>query len=79
MAITANDVVGLMKEVGIKEGIIKELRFDVSLFAQGIDSIDLPAIAVAAEKKYNIVLADADATVLKTVNDFVTFVNGKLK
>jgi len=51
MAVGAEDIIGLMKEVGIDDQIIKDLKYDVPLFSQGIDSIDLPAVAAAAEKK----------------------------
>jgi acyl carrier protein len=77
MAITAADIIVIMREVGIKEEIIKGLKNDVPLLIQGIDSIDLPTIAVATEKKYNMNLSNLDATVLKTLNDFVAFLNGK--
>ncbi|MDD5168340.1 MAG: phosphopantetheine-binding protein [Syntrophales bacterium] len=79
MAITAKDVITLMREAGIDEEIVAKLKFDVPLLSQGMDSIDLPVVAVAAEKKYNIDLSDADAKHLKTINDFVKFVNAKLK
>lgn len=79
MAVTAADVVAIMKEVGVDAEIIRKLKNDVPLLSQGLDSIDLPAIAAATEKKYRIDLSDADATILKTINDFVAFVNAKLK
>ena len=79
MAIQAADVIALMKETGIDEEIIAKLKYDVPLFSQGIDSIDLPAVAVAAEKRYKVDLSDANAEKLKTINDFVTFVNAKMK
>lgn len=79
MAVTAADIIGIMKEVGVDAQIIGKLKNDVPLLKQGLDSIDLPAIAAATEKKYNIDLSDADATILKTINDFVAYVNGKLK
>lgn len=79
MAITAADLLALMREVGIEENIIAKLDFSKPLYHQGLDSIDFPIIAAATEKKYNIDLSDADATDLKTVNDFVAFVNRKIK
>jgi acyl carrier protein len=79
MAVTAEDIVKIMKEVGVDTEIIRKLKNDVPLLAQGLDSIDLPAIAAATEKRYNIDLSDADATILKTINDFVAFVNAKMK
>jgi len=59
--------------------IMKKPKNDVPLLAQGLDSIDMPAIAAATEKKYQIDLSDADATILKTINDFVAFINTRLK
>ncbi|MHB8770728.1 MAG: acyl carrier protein [Syntrophales bacterium] len=79
MKITAKDVIALMKEVGIDEEIIKNLKNDAPLLDQGLDSIDLPAIAVATEKLCKVDLSDADATKLKTIDDFVRYVNGKMK
>ena len=79
MAIKAADVITIMREVGIDGEIIKKLKNDVPLLSQGMDSIDLPAIAAAAEKKFNVDLSDADAGQLKTIDDFVMFVNAKIK
>ena len=78
MAVTASDVLVAMKEAGIDPAIVGRLKFDVPLLHQGLDSIDLPIIAVAAEKKYNTDLSDADATKLRSVNDFVIYLNQKL-
>jgi len=79
MKIVATDVVGLFREVGVEEGILKALKNDVPLLAQGIDSIDLPAMAAAAETKYKINLSGISAINVKTINDFVQFVNDRLK
>ena len=79
MAIGAGDVITLMKEAGIDGEIIAKLKYDVPLFSQGIDSIDLPVVAVAAEKKFKVDLSDANAGKLKTINDFVAFVNARMK
>lgn len=79
MAATANDIIAIMKAAGIASEIVGQIKFDVPLLKQGLDSIDLPVIAVATEKKYNIDLSDADATHLRTINDFVVYVNQKMK
>jgi len=79
MAIKAVDVIALMRQTGIDEEIIKKLKFDQPLLSQGLDSIDLPAIAMATEKKYKVDLSDANAEKLKSINDFVAFVNAKMK
>lgn len=78
MAVTASEIIALMKEAGLDKAAVDKLKIDVPLFQQGLDSMDLPVIAVATEKKYKVDLSDADATKLKTINAFVTFVNQKL-
>lgn len=77
MAITAADILGLMKEIGIEEELLKKFKNDVPFLSQGIDSIDLPTLAAAAQKKYGIDLSSLDATRLKTLNDFVALINQK--
>ncbi|MDA8124674.1 MAG: phosphopantetheine-binding protein [Deltaproteobacteria bacterium] len=79
MKISAADVIAIMKEVGIDEAIIKGLKNDVPLLSQGLDSIDLPALAAATETKYRIDLSEIDAVKVKTIDDYVRFVNEKIK
>ncbi len=79
MAITTSDIINLMKESGINEIFVNSLKADVPLILQGMDSIDLPMLAVETEKKYHIDLSDATGGQLKTINDFVAFVNEKIK
>ncbi len=79
MAITAADIIVIMREVGIKEEVIKGLKNDAPLLKQGIDSIDLPTIAVATEKKYKVDLSNINANTLKTLDQFVAYLNQKRK
>lgn len=76
---TAADVIALLKEVGVEEEIINKLKNDIPLLAQGIDSIDLPALVVATEDKYKIDLSNINTIKVKTIDDYVAFVNEKLK
>ena len=79
MKATAADIIVLMREVGIDKEIIEKLKNDKPLLNQGLDSIDLPAIAAAAETKFHVDLSDADATRLKTIDNFVAYLNEKIK
>ncbi len=79
MKITSSDIINLIKEMGTNEKFVNSLMVDVPLIAQGMDSIDLPMLAVETEKKYHVDLSDASAGQLKTINDFVDFVNKKIK
>jgi len=79
VAITSTDIINLMKETGMDEKYVTNLKADLPLIAQGMDSIDLPVLAAETEKKFHIDLSDASAGQLKTINDFVAFVNKKIK
>ena len=79
MKISAADVIAIMKEVGIDEAIIKGLKNNLPLLAQGLDSIDLPAIAAAMETKFKIDLSDIDAVKVKTVDDCVRVINERIR
>lgn len=78
MKVTAEDIFAVIKESIEDQEVVAKLKADVPLLQQGLDSIDMPMIAVATEKKFGVNLSDAQATKLKTVNDFVAFINQKL-
>lgn len=78
MKVTAEDIFAIIKESIEDQAVVAKLKADTPLLQQGLDSIDMPVIAVATEKKFGVNLSDAQATKLKTVNDFVAFVNQKL-
>ena len=78
MKVTGTDIIAVMKEGGINPEVVAKLKFDAPLVDQGLDSMDLPIIAAATEKKFGIDLSDADAVKLRTINDFVVYVNQKL-
>jgi acyl carrier protein len=78
MLATSEDLLELLKEIGIKPEILKNFKNDVPFLKQGFDSIDLPMMATAAEKKYKIDLSNIKATETKTMDDFVKAINNKL-
>lgn len=78
MKVTGADIIALMQESGINPDVVNKLKFDASLVDQGLDSMDLPITAAATEKKFDIDLSDADAVKLRTINDFVVYINRKL-
>ncbi|HSA01920.1 MAG TPA: non-ribosomal peptide synthetase [Candidatus Paceibacterota bacterium] len=79
MQVTSADILSVMKEAGIQQSLLNQLKPDVPLLNQGLDSIDLPAVAAATERRFHIDLSDADARELMTVNDYVRFLNRKLE
>ena len=79
MKTTTADMIEVLKQAGIQQKVIDQLQPDAPLLLQGLDSMDLPAIAAAAEQRFKIDLSDADGRDLKTINDYVRFVNRRLK
>jgi acyl carrier protein len=79
MKVTTADILEIVKQAGIQQKVRDHLKSDLPLLQQGLDSIDLPAIAAATEQRFKIDLSDADAQDLKTIDDYVRFVNMKLK
>ncbi len=79
MAVKAEELIQIMREVGIEKNIVEQIKTDVPLVAQGIDSVDLPMLAFAAEKKFQISFSDVDPKVLSTIDEIVAFVNKSKK
>jgi benzoate-CoA ligase len=77
-AVTHEDLVAVMIRAGISRQVIAELKFDQPLVDQGLESMDLPALAAAAEKRFGVNLFDAQAMDLNTLDDFVAYINGQL-
>lgn len=65
----------LMLGIGIDKDLVDNLDPASPLSRQGIDSVDYPAFAVALEGQYGVTISDSDTLQLKTLNDFVAFLN----
>ena len=79
MKTTTADMLEVFKQAGIQQRVIDQIKPDAPLLLQGLDSMDLPAIAAATEQRFKIDLSDADGKDLKTIDDYVRFVNRKLQ
>jgi acyl carrier protein len=71
------DILDLFTEGGIAPAVVAGLKPDAPLLHQGLDSIDLPMLAAAAEQKFGVDLSDADATSLRTIHDFIAYLERK--
>jgi acyl carrier protein len=63
-----------MLQIGMDKALVAELDPGSPLATQGVDSVDCPAFAVALEGKYHLTISDSDSLRLKTLNDFIAFV-----
>ena len=75
MAITLHDLQNLMKDNGIAADRVDAIDPAKPLLAQDFDSVDLPLIAAAAEEAFQADLSDASAMDLRTLNDFMAYLN----
>ena len=64
----------LMLTIGMDTKLVQSLDPNLPLTSQGVDSLDCPAFALAVEKRYQVLISDADSLKLKTINDFVKFI-----
>lgn len=76
MSATLDELKGLMLSVGMDEALVQGIDATLPLTQQGMDSVDYPAFALALEERYGRTISDADSLRLKTLDDFLAFVNG---
>ena len=74
MAVTVQEIKELMLQIGMDKELVAGLDPAVPLAGQGVDSVDCPAFAVALEGKYTVTISDSDSMQLRTINDFIAFV-----
>jgi acyl carrier protein len=72
---TIDELKAIMTEIGINSELVKDIDPSVSIISQGMDSVDYPAFAVEVENRYGITISDSDSLRLKTLNDFIEFIN----
>ena len=76
MSPTLDELKGIMLSVGMEEKLVQNVDPARALTQQGMDSVDYPAFALALEERYGQTISDADSLRLKTLDDFLAFVNG---
>lgn len=75
--VNSEAIINLIKEAGIQEKVI-DLKDDVLLKEQGVDSLDMMNILLLIEEKYHISISDEDSETLLTIQDIVIYLNKKL-
>lgn len=75
MATTLTELKELMLAIGIDHDLVEDIDPDKLMTQQGFDSLDYPAFAMAVEKQCGVKISDADSLRLKTLNDFVRYLN----
>ena len=59
-------------------GDASEMKSDVALSEQGIDSLDVVNIYLMLEEKFNVKIPDEDLSQVTTIDSIVEYINNKL-
>jgi len=59
-------------------GDVSEIKSDIALSEQGIDSLDVVNVYLLLEEKFNVKIPDKDLNQVKTIDSIVEYVNNKL-
>ena len=60
-------------------GDVSELKNDIKLSEQGIDSLDIVNVYLLLEEKFGIKIPDEDLDKVTTIDEIVEYVNSKLE
>ena len=77
MKAEANKIIELMKREVESFVDFDNLKMDVSLEDQGLDSLDLISTFLAITEEYGIKISDDEMDSLTTVNEIVSFINNQ--
>jgi len=78
MKATVENVKEIIVEADVL-GDIEEMKSDVALSEQGIDSLDVVNIYLLVEEKFEVSIPDEDLSQVKTIDGIVKYVNSKLE
>mgnify|MGYP005810891357 CR=1 FL=1 len=76
--VTLEDIKSILSKSKLRRVNIDNLKEDVPLAEQGLDSLDMFNVFLNIEMQYNIKIEDNDFALLKNINDIVNFINKKL-
>lgn len=77
MKVTTEEIRDIIKQAEVL-GDVEEMKNDIPLSEQGIDSLDVVNVYLLIEEKYGIKIPDEDLDKLKTIDEIVLYINEKL-
>lgn len=77
MSATIAELKALMLSTGLDAELVRQIDPDRPLIQQGVDSVDYPGFMLAFEDAYGVAVSDAESLRLKTLNDFINFVENR--
>ena len=73
---TIEELKEIMLNIGIEEDLVNGLKPAQPIAGRIMDSADYPAFLVAVEERYGVNIDDRYALRLKSLNDFMNFIDG---
>ena len=71
------DIIALISEIESLKDKVKNLDPSVSVYEQGIDSLDMLSVFLAIQEKYGIDIPDEDIPNLISLKDIVEYINDR--
>lgn len=77
MIVTVENIKEVIVEAEVL-GDVNEIKSDVALAEQGIDSLDVVNVYLLLEEKFDIKIPDEDLDQVRTIEAIVEYINNKL-
>jgi acyl carrier protein len=77
MKATIEDVIKVIAEAEVL-GEVNDMKNDISLSDQGVDSLDVVNVYLLLEEKFNIKIPDKDLKYLQSIDSIVKYINSKI-
>ena len=75
--VKVEDIIVLIGEIESLKDKVKSLDPSVSVYEQGIDSLDMLSVFLAIQEKYGIDIPDEDIPNLISIKDIVEYINDR--
>lgn len=72
-----NELKELLLGIGVEAEVVNTVTPTAALSQSNFDSLDWPAFIVAVETRYGVKISDIDSLRLKTLNDFIQFIEAE--
>jgi acyl carrier protein len=76
MQVTREDIVAVIRQVKVVDAP-ENLRTDVKLTDQGIDSLGMFSVILGLQEKHEIEIPDADIDMLNTIDELMSYIENR--
>lgn len=77
MKATVENIIEVIEEADVL-GDVSDMKTDIALNQQGVDSLDVVNIYLLIEEKFDIKIPDEDIDKVQTIDSIIEYVNSKI-